>query len=87
MTDVIALIDGIAGLAIVLALLSERMVVLPKWHRFWIAIIACGLLAQMAIEYGGIDRVQLPLWALKDLGIWGLLCHYAFQHLVKRKLT
>lgn len=79
MIEFIGAIDGIAGFVLVLAMLTHRMTILPKWHRIWIAVIACGLLGQAAIEFGGVDRVSIPLWALKDVGIWGLLVSYSLQ--------
>lgn len=73
MLQVIAVIDGVAAFCILVAMTSGRIKSLPHWHRIWLAIIACGLAAQPAIEFGPVDRIGLPLWALKDLGLWGLV--------------
>ena len=83
-TGVIAWIDAGMAIAIMFALSTQKMMVLPKWHRIWIAVIAVGLASQFVIEYSSIDRIRVPIWALKDVGIWGLVASYSIV-LIKQK--
>lgn len=68
-------IDLTAAAIVFVGALNERMRLYPAWHKVGLILASCGLLAQ------GMRNIQfiatgvspsdadLPLWALKDLGI------------------
>ena len=68
-------IDLTAAMIIFAGALSERMRLYPVWHKIGMLVAVVGLVAQGARNiqfiYTGISPsdIDLPLWALKDLGI------------------
>jgi hypothetical protein len=71
----ITVLDVIGAIILFLGALSPRMRLYPAWHRIGLLAAVVGLFAQAGrnIEYmfTGIspNDADLPLWALKDLGI------------------
>lgn len=71
----ITVLDVIGAIILFLGALSPRMRLYPAWHRIGLLAAVVGLFAQAGrnIEYmfTGISPsdADLPLWALKDLGI------------------
>lgn len=53
---------------------------LPKRYRAGIAVVIFGLISQVAIYHGIIDRVTVPLWAGKDFGIWWITAAFIIAH-------
>lgn len=62
----------IFGLAVLVALMTERMRSLPTFHRAPVGMIAASLIVQAALEITGVDRSQLPVWFVRDLGFFWL---------------
>lgn len=71
----ITVLDVIGAIILFLGALSPRMRLYPSWHRIGLLAAVIGLFAQAGrnIEYmfTGVSPsdADLPLWALKDLGI------------------
>jgi len=71
----VTVLDVIGAIILFLGALSPRMRLYPAWHRIGLLAAVVGLFAQAGrnIEYmfTGISPsdADLPLWALKDLGI------------------
>lgn len=66
--SLIAVFDFTVGTCALLALMTGQMSRLPWFHRVPVAVISAGLMCQLAIDIGGVDRVRYPLWFLKDIG-------------------
>lgn len=81
MLSAIAFFDFVVGACALIALMTGQMQRLPLYHRIPVAIISAGLMAQLAIDIGGVDRIRYPLWFLKDLGFSLLVVITIFRSL------
>lgn len=68
--------------------LSERMRLYPAWHKLGLILAAVGLVSQafrnvdfLLTGYSATDA-DLPLWALKDLGI-AMIAYYYLSRAIK----
>jgi len=61
-----------------LALMTERMKKLPRFHRFPVAVIAASLIGQAALQLNDVDRSDWPLWWFRDLGFFWIAGIAAF---------
>lgn len=77
----IALFDFTVGSCALIALMTGQMERLPWFHRIPVALISAGLMCQLAIDIGGIDRVRYPLWFLKDIGFSALVIATIYRSL------
>lgn len=72
---VLTVIDLTAAIIIFLGALKERMRLYPSWHKVGLILASVGLVAQAFrnIEFlvtgSSPSDLDMPLWALKDLGI------------------
>lgn len=78
---VLAAFDGIAGLVICYALVTETVLRFPRWHRFFISIGGAGMLSQSVLNiarFNGYDVAEFWwTWAGKDICIGGIALSYA----------
>ena len=83
MHNAIAILDLIAGLVLAFGLITFKFIDLPNIDlhdpgiRFGVFLLAVGLLSQSLIEWAHLDRAAVPVWALKDAGVWWLVGCYA----------
>lgn len=83
----------VASIIIFAGALSERMRLFPTWHKVGLIIAALGLVFQAGrnIQFlvTGISPsdADLPVWALKDIGISIVAFFYAYIALMSWKNT
>ena len=87
---ILTLFEIPAAIIIFVGALNERMRLYPVWHKLGMMLASLGLMAQ------GIRKTQflltghsptdadLPLWALKDVGIALVAWFYFYQAVYKK---
>lgn len=85
---------NIAAAGIIFAgALSERMRLYPTWHKVGLIVAALGLVfqagrnVQFLVTGVSPSDADLPLWALKDIGIVLIAFYYAHHAWTQYKLT
>lgn len=93
MTDILFVVLTVTNFAasfiIFAGALSERMRLYPTWHKVGLIVAALGLMAQglrnIQFLVTGVSPTDadVPLWALKDIGI-SLVAFYYAHHAYKQ---
>lgn len=87
----LTVIDITTALIIFFCALNERMLLLPAWYKIGLMAAALGFAAQggLNLPYLLFDiqlaAHALPFWALKDVGIAMVACHYFWQVIRDRR--
>lgn len=87
----LTLIDITTALIIFFCALNERMLLLPAWYKIGLIAAAFGFAAQGGLNLPyllfdiQLSAHALPFWALKDVGIAMVACHYFWQVIRDRR--
>jgi len=76
----LALFDGALGLLLAFSLASDAMLNFPKWHRFFIAIGAAGLLSESVLLVAHLNGHTVAefwwSWSAKDIYVGAIALTY-----------
>lgn len=67
---VLAYGDLICSGVIMTILVITHDEVCRKMIRVGLVLVALGMMSQVLVFHGLIHRVSVPIWGLKDLGVW-----------------
>jgi len=76
----LALFDGVIGLLLAVSLAGNAMLRFPKWHRFFIAIVAAGLLSESVLLIAHMNGHSVAEfwwgWGAKDVYVGAFALTY-----------